>query len=277
MTSDKLKRWAVVHPIVLFVILSYSISWAFWIPAGMILESDFAQIAHLAGAFGPMISALILVALRGGSVRTWIASLFKWRVHPVWYVFALLFPTFLIGIMSGFYLALGYDLDVGILPERLSSYVPTLAFMTILGGGNEEPGWRGFALLELMKSHPPVIATLILGLIWGVWHAPILLSNPQVMSGEMPASALLILVGVTLVSITVHAFWYTWLFNQTKSILLCILLHGSYNTANWLLVLVGPEALSGQSYQTLLTLMTSVLVGSVAVLLVATRGRLGAP
>lgn len=122
----------------------------------------------------------------------------------------------------------------------------------------------------------PLSATLILGVVWAVWHAPILLGNHEVMSGALPGRAILAMVGVTLVSITVHAFWYTWLINRTGSVLLCILLHAGYNSANGLLLPVGPEALAGPAYQTLLTLMTLVLIASVAVLFIATRGRLGA-
>jgi membrane protease YdiL (CAAX protease family) len=78
----------------------------------------------------------------------------------------------------------------------------------------------------------------------------------------------------TFVSITAHAFWYTWLINRTGSVLLCILLHGSYNTANGLLLMVPDYRLSA-NYPTLLALMTSVLIASVVLLILGTRGRLG--
>jgi membrane protease YdiL (CAAX protease family) len=67
-------------------------------------------------------------------------------------------------------------------------------------------------------------------------------------------------VTVTLISIATHAFWYTWLMNRTGSVFLCILLHASYNAANGLLVLVPDDALQGNTYQTLLALMTGVLI-----------------
>lgn len=59
--------------------------------------------------------------------------------------------------------------------------------------------------------------------------------------------------------------------------LLCIILHASYNAASGLLLLVLDEALQGSSYQTLLILMTAVLIASVVGLLIATRGQLGVP
>lgn len=44
---------------------------------------------------------------------------------------------------------------------------------------------------------------------------------------------------------------------------LCTILHASYNAANGLLLLVPDDALQGSSYQSLLILMTTVLVISV--------------
>lgn len=275
-SQSRIAAWATDHPFGLFVALAYAISWVFWIPSGLFFAPFAATLAHYAGAFGPMVAAMIVVGMQGGSVRNWFAGLFKWRVHPGWYAFALGFPTVLIAVMSVFYINLGYSLEWDALPQRLAAYLPTLIVMALIGGGNEEPGWRGFGLPALVKRCSPVTATLILGVIWAFWHWPILLGNPEVMSGALSAAAIATLVGVTMVSITVHAFWYTWLWNRTGSVLLCILLHASYNTANGVLVLVGSDLRSGPAYQTLLTLMTSVLIGSVVILVIATRGRLGA-
>lgn len=95
-------------------------------------------------------------------------------------------------------------------------------------------------------------------------------------SGAIGLGQILFIVIATLVSIATHAFWYTWLINRTGSVLLCIILHASYNAANGLLLLVPDEALRGSSYQTLLVLMTLVLIASVVALLVKTKGQLGA-
>ena len=275
-TPHRLAAYADAYPVVLFFILAYALSGAVWIPGALVLQGTSAQIAHYLGAFGPMIAAICVIRLRGGSVAAWFIGLFKWRVALKWYAFALLFPAFLVAVMSGLYVALGYTLEWDLLPQRLALYAPTLVMMALIGGGNEEPGWRGFALPHLLKSYSPVLTTAMLGVVWALWHWPILLSNPEIMAGAMPVSAIAALVGVTLISIAVHAFWYTWLWQHTGSVLLCILLHASYNTANGQLLLVGVEALSGPAYETLLLLMTSVLIASVVILLIATRGRLGA-
>ena len=256
-----------------FVGLAYLWSWCFWGIAAF-APGTVGQVAHYAGGFGPLVGAMAVVRLTGGSVLGWFSGLFKWHLNPLWYLFALGFPVLLIALISLAYLALGHPLDYSLIPDRMAAYVPTFVFLAAIGGGNEEPGWRGFGLPALQRNFSPMRSTLTLGAVWAIWHLPLLAGDPKVMDGSIALSALAITVGVTFLSITTHAFWYTWLINRTGSVLLCILLHASYNTANGLLLLVPRDQLA-KNYPVLLTLMTSVLIGSVAILILVTRGRLG--
>lgn len=43
----------------------------------------------------------------------------------------------------------------------------------ILGGGLEEIGWRGLLQPELEKFFPHFTATLVVGIIWSLWHLPL--------------------------------------------------------------------------------------------------------
>ena len=49
--------------------------------------------------------------------------------------------------------------------------VPIVNFILALG---EELGWRGFLLPSLCEKYKPIIAVIISGVIWGIWHAPMI-------------------------------------------------------------------------------------------------------
>jgi membrane protease YdiL (CAAX protease family) len=277
-STDRIAEGRFIHrqPFLCFTIAAYGLSWSCWLLSFWLSDGPAATaLFHLAG-FGPWIGAMLLLKAQGRSLRGWLGSLFKWRLHPGWYVFALGFPVLMVAIVSLLWWRLGNALDFTVLPSRLGGYLPALLFLAIAGGGNEEPGWRGFGLPALQQRYSPFVATSILGIVWALWHLPLLATNPDVASGAIGIGQILFIATVTLISIATHAFWYTWLINRTRSVWLCILLHASYNAANGLLLLVPDEAVQGNSYQTLLALMTGVLILSVVGLLVKTQGQLGA-
>jgi Type II CAAX prenyl endopeptidase Rce1-like len=141
------------------------------------------------------------------------------RVPVPYYCYALGLPPLLYGLVDLVLALLGYEVDPSLLAERAPAYLATLVFVAVLGGGLEEPGWRGFALPRLEHRYTPVVATLILGLAWGVWHVPLY--------GPLGFVVPLVL-----------AFFYTWLYNRTGSVLLRILLHASFTPAQDHLVLL---------------------------------------
>jgi membrane protease YdiL (CAAX protease family) len=53
-----------------------------------------------------------------------------------------------------------------------TSLLPLLAIGQLWVVLGEELGWRGFALPRLEELSSPRVATLVLGLAWGLWHAP---------------------------------------------------------------------------------------------------------
>ncbi len=263
------------RPFASFTIGAYLFSWISWGVAFGVLDDSIATLFYYLGGFGPLVAAMVVLRMQGRSLRAWIASLFKWRLNSIWYLFALGFPMLLVAIVSLIYLLQGNSLNLAALPERLLAYPSTLLALALIGGGNEEPGWRGVGLPALQQRHSPFTATCILGMVWAFWHFPLLATISDVAAGTLELGQIFVITGVTLLSIATHAFWYTWLINKTGSVLLCIILHASYNTANGLLLLVPDDALHGSSYQSLLILMTVVLGISVAFLLAITKGRLG--
>lgn len=249
-----LRGWIEHHPLTAFFLLAYALAWGVWIPAGL---AGAGMVALVPGAFGPMAAALIVTRSTGGSVRAWIRQLTRWRVPARFYLYALGLPALLFGATNGLLALLSYDIDPSLLPGRLPTYLTSLVVVAVLGGGQEEPGWRGFALSRLQARYSPLAATLLLGFLWGVWHVPLY--------GPLGWVLPLIL-----------AFFYTYLYNRTGSVLLCILLHGSFTPAIEQLVLLPDEVVraSGQ-LGTVDVVIAVVLVAAVGILLARTRGRLG--
>jgi membrane protease YdiL (CAAX protease family) len=97
--------------------------------------------------------------------------------------------------------------------------IPFLIADLITNG--EEIGWRGYVLPRLQVKHSALVASLILGVIWGLWHLPKFINHWNTAA-----------FGWFMVGITANAILYTWIYNNTKgSLLLASLFHAASNTA----------------------------------------------
>jgi uncharacterized protein len=146
--------------------------------------------------------------------------------------------------------------------------------LTLDAGLGEEPGWRGFALPGLEGVHTPVVATVVVGTLWALWHFPLVFIDERFPHGFTSVAPLVLLAFLTVVGIALMAFFYSWVYNATQSFLLCMLLHGSFNTVtgNFPAPL---EVLQRGVYVKLLVVQILTLLVAVALLIVATGGRLG--
>jgi membrane protease YdiL (CAAX protease family) len=240
-------------PVIGFFGLAYAISWSLWLLSYLLGGGGLGRAVFLLGGFGPMAAAAIVTHQTGGSVSGWLRSIFTLRAKGRFYLYALGLPAAVYALVNLVLALAGKPVELSLLPGRIPDYLMTLAFVAVLGGGQEEPGWRGFALPLLQEKHAPVKATLILGFLWGIWHVP--LYGPLGFVVPM-----------------VLAFFYTYLFNKTGSALLCVLLHGSFTAAQDHLTLLDDitggltDAAIGLSY-----------LAGVILLVALTRRRLGGP
>lgn len=86
----------------------------------------------------------------------------------------------------------------------------------------EEVGWRGFALPTFLKNFHPLSSALLLGIIWAVWHIPLLIADSFLYAS--------INLYWWVVDIIFVSMFITWMFTKTKGNLwLPCLFHGMAN------------------------------------------------
>ena len=218
---------------------------------------------------GPTLSAIIVTAILEG--RKGIGNFFKryiqWRAGFGWWLFVLFGILISLNTLAAFIIGISvwteFLKNIGLI---LPTYLITLLVGVILGPLWEEPGWRGIALPHLQEQFGSIVGTLILGVLWALWHLPGYLGGWMTV-GIMP----LILSGMAFSIIA------TWVYNSTRgSILLMILLHSSSNAAISIGSRVLPTNLSdGMNSFVYGGWIPAVTYSIIAiVIIIATRGKL---
>ncbi|CAG0981007.1 hypothetical protein ANRL2_02439 [Anaerolineae bacterium] len=171
-------------PLTTYLLLTFGSAWLIWSP---LLVSEYMRLTLpipsivliTLGTFAPSITALVLTWRYAGrtELRRLLVRAFVWRVSPLWYVIAVAGPALIMLFATGVHVLLG-----GTAPD----YVPfgarwlivavNFVLILLIGGPlGEEFGWRGFALPSLEARFRAPWDSLILGIIWTVWHLPLFL------------------------------------------------------------------------------------------------------
>lgn len=187
-------------------------------------------VAVVLGGFGPLVAAALVTWLVGESLRAWAGQVLRWRVHPGWYLIAVALPVGTFAATIGGSVALGTPVEQAEALQQvpLSAlpllFVLNMAFVFVLGGGQEELGWRGFALPRLLARGNAVTASLVIGAVWAVWHLPLFMLGGTSQFGDA--------FGPYAISLLALSIVFTWLYRATgRSVLLAMLLHASHNSA----------------------------------------------
>jgi membrane protease YdiL (CAAX protease family) len=100
--------------------------------------------------------------------------------------------------------------------------------MALLDGPlGEELGWRGYLLPTLLRYKGPVGASVLVGIIWWLWHLPLYAADGRTLSVAFLATYLVQLIAAATI--------YTWFHLRSRgSVLLAILLHEASNYSQFL-------------------------------------------
>jgi membrane protease YdiL (CAAX protease family) len=175
-------------------------------------------------SFGPTMAAFLTTALYQG--RTGVRDLlrkvidFKTDLHSLLLAFAI--PVgmggvaLLIALVTSDFSLAGYE---PILPWQY--LLPFTLYMMFFTGLAEEVGWRGYLLSKLQQTHTLYKSSVIVGLIWGVWHIPyqirLLIDQPVVLAFSLVG----LIAGIIGWSIVVG-----WLYKKSANLPVIFLLHG---------------------------------------------------
>jgi membrane protease YdiL (CAAX protease family) len=215
--------------LILFFVLSYSITWIFfgslalsreglgWLPFDLPLP-----VMAVAGSFGPSLAALITLRRTQGRWPT--LGRFTLRAAAVALVVAPLLIGFTFAVLPALVLTAG---SWSALRWKALISPSVFTISTLIGGPlGEEPGWRGFALPRLQALLGPFRGSLLLGALWATWHLPLFLTKAWT-SSSLPNYLLIM---------TALSFAMTFLFNLAGgSVVAAIAGHAFFNTvARWL-------------------------------------------
>ena len=172
--------WIKQHNATAFFVFAFLISWSIWISVRLFLvQKGVFHPFYFVGVFGPFLSAVIVSGItdRWSGLRQWLRKTFNFRISIGWYLIGVLFGPLAVALFQlCLYLLLGGEPDFS-KAYPWWKYFIVVPITALFAGGNEEPGWRGFALPQLLKRQSPVVASLFLGIIWAIWHIPFTFST----------------------------------------------------------------------------------------------------
>ena len=232
----------------LFFLLAFAWSWLLWLTPAL------RGIGFLA-PFGPTIAALLLTTINEGWQGTKV--LLKRGVdlsfNKVWLLPIFLLMPAIVGLSLLLAVLSGDSLPEMPVLTQPWTVIPAFFYILLLGGPlAEEFGWRGYALDRLQARFGALVASVTLGLVWGLWHLPLFLAPGDDPYHTMPFWAFVL--GAVLFSIL-----FTWIYNNAgRSVLAVILFHTTGNLAHFIFPAVATTW--GGLYSLVLNVVVAILI-----------------
>jgi membrane protease YdiL (CAAX protease family) len=199
-----------------FFILACAITWLLAFPLTSAWIHQVPPPAYaipLAGlsALGPTLAA-VAVALPRGELRGVFG---RWRTSFVWVVVALFTPMAIHSLGNVLELACGGRPSAWFHPPGTPEQIAALVVFSL----GEEFGWRGFAHPRVVQRFGPVAGSLLLGLVWAIWH---LMYSFSPTDGSFGGTGLLL----AMLELPLYSVVVAWLFERgNRSMAVAIAIH----------------------------------------------------
>ncbi len=227
------------YPAIAYFVITYIISWsgAFILVAPKLLHG--VPIGKMDGIImfpimlaGPFFTGIILNYTLDGKagLRGLFSKMGRGGVGFRWYAPLLIPPVVIIAVLL--------FLSAFFSPHFAPNFFLLSILFGIPAGFFEETGWMGFAFPRLNLRYSAFKASVILGIFWGLWHLPVI----DFLGAASPHGAYLVPFSLSfIVLMTAMRVLIAWIYTNTKSILLCQLMHAS---STGFLVMFGPPHVS---------------------------------
>ncbi len=212
------------YQIPIFFVLAYLLTWLVW--GSQIAQQHGWLSFHIPDTlayWALTISVLIVASLAGGkdAILDIVRRIFRWRVGIQWYALALLVPVVLVVVPAVVYWLFGGHVPISTYMTPFGALIYAITFGPV-SWLTEETAWRGFALPRLQVGRSALTASLILGLLWGIWHTPLFFIAGTGQSTWPYVGFLLFTLAESVLT--------TWIFNNTRgSVLLANIFHIASN------------------------------------------------
>jgi uncharacterized protein len=199
--------------IVAFVALAFGWSWSISILAQYVMEQlpVLGTILTIASGFGPSIAGIAVVAYcsTGPEFRRWMRRSLNWRVEWRWYAMAFCLPPAIMVLALAFHGALGGAVPTFSAFHHIPLAIANFGLVLLVGGPlGEEFGWRGYAMPALTARWGWRAASLVIGIVWGLWHLPLFFIAGTAQS--------MISAPMFMVNILAGSVIFGWLFELTR-------------------------------------------------------------
>jgi uncharacterized protein len=212
----------ILREIIVFLVLTVILSTLAYIP---IIQAGTAndRVSKLASylMLAPGLAAIITYLVFERSLRP-----VGWKLDKIQYlILGLVIPVIYCLIGYGLVWLTGRGKYNGQFPPNFPIFLATMLFNGTLSAVLEEVAWRGFLVPKMMELTTFTKTALISGLIWAVWHYPLIIFS-NVRLGNTPLAYSLVCFTIFTVGIS---FATTWLRIKSGSVWTAALLHGSHN------------------------------------------------
>ena len=249
----------IIKEISLFLAITFILTWGIWLLTLSKLNLKISsETLILIGTWIPSFVGLFMAYKSNGinGLIKLIKSMFDIRISAKWY-------SYIFGIMP-IIMAIAYvylSLSGSAIPKsEFPLYAFPLVFMYIMilmGPLGEEAGWRGFLFKKLISSYTPFYASLVVGLIWSLWHLPLFFMENTIQAQLANSyNFTLAFCGYIIYTLMITAQISILYINTKGNILAVILFHTMANTSLGMMPLI----LSKSGAITVLVVMFNVTV-----------------